>query len=48
MKRLSLDELKTQKSKLIVNLDAIKGGNNDGCHITKEEHERMMREIGIK
>ncbi len=33
MKRLSLEELKTQNSKLIVNLDAIKGGDADGCHV---------------
>jgi len=30
MKRLSLEELKTQK--VIANLDAIRGGNAVGCH----------------
>ena len=33
MKRLSLEELKAQKTNVVANLDAIKGGDTDKCHI---------------
>lgn len=32
MKRLSLAELKAQSGNVVANLEAIKGGNADGCH----------------
>ncbi len=34
MKRLSLEELKAQKNQknVVENLEAVKGGNADGCH----------------
>jgi hypothetical protein len=35
MKRLTLEELKTQKS-VDLKLDAIKGGNADSCHVESQ------------
>lgn len=32
MKRLSLEELKAQKTNVVANLDAIKGGDAAECH----------------
>ncbi len=34
MKKLSMAELKAQKSNVISNLDAIRGGDTAGCHAT--------------
>ena len=32
MQRLSLAELKAKKNNVVANLEAIKGGNTNGCH----------------
>ncbi len=37
MKRLSLAELKAQSGNVVANLEAIKGGNTDGCHSNPTE-----------
>jgi hypothetical protein len=46
MKRLSLEELKVQKSEQVQeNLEAIKGGEMDWCHFW-ENFKQTMSEIG--
>jgi hypothetical protein len=47
MNRLSLAELKAQKGNVIANLEAIKGGNLDGCHTVVSVPVERTREISL-
>jgi hypothetical protein len=45
--RLSLADLKAKKDKVLPNTEIFTGGQDDGCHLSPAELDRMIKSSGV-